>query len=240
MAIVRLGIIADTHYPARVPNLPYDAIEDAFRNVDAILHAGDIASPQVLHELSCIAPVVAVRGDQDHFDLPFERILKFNGLRLALTHGNRSPLQEEFYRLRRIFGYQETEWNHLPAELLARYAPQQVDIIVFGHTLSAFAARRQGIFLFNPGAVYTLSREAAEWQLPREKLLTRRRILKQALQGYQQNPQRPMPPSTLGILEISSQAEVKSQVLDLAPVDYLPSSSQGFYARSALTASNSR
>ncbi|HXU61945.1 MAG TPA: metallophosphoesterase family protein [Polyangia bacterium] len=55
-----LGVISDTHGLLRP-----EAV-DALRGVDRIIHAGDIGGPQILTELSQLAPVVAVRGNNDH------------------------------------------------------------------------------------------------------------------------------------------------------------------------------
>ena len=52
----KLGIISDTH--GRVP----DAVFDAFADVDAIIHAGDICAESVLWELESIAKTIAVLG----------------------------------------------------------------------------------------------------------------------------------------------------------------------------------
>lgn len=54
-----VGVISDTHGLVRP-----EAV-DALRGVDMILHAGDVGSPQVLEALEVIAPVVAVRGNND-------------------------------------------------------------------------------------------------------------------------------------------------------------------------------
>jgi len=54
-----VGVISDTHGLVRP-----EAI-DALRGVDVILHAGDIGGADVLETLSGIAPVVAVRGNND-------------------------------------------------------------------------------------------------------------------------------------------------------------------------------
>lgn len=54
-----IGIISDTHgrFDERIFN--------QFAEVDAIIHAGDIGSPSILHELEAIAPVYAVLGNND-------------------------------------------------------------------------------------------------------------------------------------------------------------------------------
>ena len=54
-----IGIISDTHGLLRP-----EAVE-ALRGVDLILHAGDVGSPEVLDGLKSIAPVMAVRGNND-------------------------------------------------------------------------------------------------------------------------------------------------------------------------------
>jgi putative phosphoesterase len=55
----RFGIISDTH-----GYLPPQALT-VFRNVDLILHAGDIGSATIVPALEKVAPVVAVRGNMD-------------------------------------------------------------------------------------------------------------------------------------------------------------------------------
>jgi putative phosphoesterase len=55
----RFGLISDTH-----GYLPASVLT-SFRGVDAILHAGDIGSSEILSTLAQLAPVVAVRGNMD-------------------------------------------------------------------------------------------------------------------------------------------------------------------------------
>ena len=57
-----IGIISDTHGLVRPQAL------EALKDVDMILHAGDIGSQDVLGTLNEIAPVVAVRGNNDKAD----------------------------------------------------------------------------------------------------------------------------------------------------------------------------
>ena len=54
-----VGVISDTHGLVRP-----EAIE-ALAGVDMILHAGDVGKQEVLDKLNEIAPVVAVRGNND-------------------------------------------------------------------------------------------------------------------------------------------------------------------------------
>ena len=55
----RVGVISDTH--GRIPS----GVLQAFKDVDLIIHAGDIGDQAVLDRLSKIAPVAAVRGNMD-------------------------------------------------------------------------------------------------------------------------------------------------------------------------------
>lgn len=54
-----VGVIADTHGLVRPEALA------ALEGVDLILHAGDVGAPEVLDELRAVAPLVAVRGNND-------------------------------------------------------------------------------------------------------------------------------------------------------------------------------
>ena len=91
---MRLGIIADTHGFLR------PEVFDAFAEVDHILHAGDIGSIALLTELEAIAPVTAVWGNTDGFELrhhlPEVAYPEFLGFEFALLHGHQfgSPTPE--------------------------------------------------------------------------------------------------------------------------------------------------
>ncbi len=53
------GVISDTH------GLLRPSVAEAFKGVDAVLHAGDLDRPDILERLESIAPVIAVRGNMD-------------------------------------------------------------------------------------------------------------------------------------------------------------------------------
>jgi len=59
---VRIGLISDTHGLLRP-----EAIE-FLRGADHIIHAGDIGVPEILEKLRALAPVTAVRGNNDRGD----------------------------------------------------------------------------------------------------------------------------------------------------------------------------
>jgi uncharacterized protein len=57
--VKRVGLISDTH------GLLRPEAKQALVGVSQIIHAGDIGGPEILEELSTLAPVVAVRGNND-------------------------------------------------------------------------------------------------------------------------------------------------------------------------------
>ncbi len=83
-AVIRIGLIADTHGLLRV-----EAVA-ALRGCTVIVHAGDIGKPEVLTKLARVAPVTAVRGNNDHGDwanhLPDYADLRVGALRLHILH----------------------------------------------------------------------------------------------------------------------------------------------------------
>jgi len=112
---VRIGVISDTHGQL------HPRVFDVFHGVDHILHAGDIGAEDVLLELRAIAPVTAVAGNIDGFQLADAGLharVELGGARFFLTHildRPRKPLPEVVRTLRRepadfvIFGH-----SHLP------------------------------------------------------------------------------------------------------------------------------
>ena len=147
-----LGVISDTHVPDRAPRLDPQVLE-IFKatEVMAILHAGDISSPQVLEALRSLAPVYAVGGNRDWYllrGLPGRLDLTFEGIKIGLTHGH-GGLRK--YLLDRSAYYLE---GYRPE----RYEPRilkefpEARVIVFGHTHRALNRWVGGQLLFNPGS----------------------------------------------------------------------------------------
>jgi putative phosphoesterase len=82
---MKIAIISDTHGLLRPEALI------AIKGVELILHAGDIGSADILSQLAQIAPVHAVRGNNDlnlpwATDLPDHLTLNLNGWPTLLTH----------------------------------------------------------------------------------------------------------------------------------------------------------
>ena len=78
-----VGLISDTH-----GHLRSEAAE-AFKDVDLIIHAGDIGKPEVLAELAKIAPIRAVRGNMDGhwaFGLPQTEVVEVGDFLFYVLH----------------------------------------------------------------------------------------------------------------------------------------------------------
>ena len=92
---MRLGIISDTH------GLLRPEVFEVFAEVDHILHAGDIGPPDLLTELETLAPVTAVYGNTDGWDIrsrvPQVASLRLDGFDIVVTHGDQfgSPTPEK-------------------------------------------------------------------------------------------------------------------------------------------------
>jgi putative phosphoesterase len=79
-----LGVISDTHGLLRP-----EAIS-ALRGVDRIIHAGDIGAPEILTALAALAPVTAVRGNNDKGPwaqaIPPTQVVDAAGVLIYLLH----------------------------------------------------------------------------------------------------------------------------------------------------------
>jgi hypothetical protein len=126
---VRLGIISDTHGLLRPEVFPL------FQGVDRILHAGDVGELDLLSELATIAPVTAVWGNTDGFELRDripERIeTRIEGFDFLLMHGHQLgvPTPEKLNR-----------------------AYPSAEVIIFGHTHKPLLTIvDQVVTVMNPG-----------------------------------------------------------------------------------------
>ena len=119
-----LGVISDTHGLLRP-----EAVE-ALRGSDVIVHAGDIGSPDVLRELEKIAPVIAVRGNNDREpwakDLPLSEAFEAGRASIYVLHDvNELDLDP------RVAGF---------------------SVVIAGHSHQPRCEERDGVLFFNPGS----------------------------------------------------------------------------------------
>jgi len=130
---VKIGVISDTHltgYDARLKRLA----DSHFRDVDFILHAGDLVDISVLDAFEG-KEVKAVFGNMDPLSvrtvLPDRLILEIGGYRIGLMHGWGMPynLEQKLFK----------ELGH-------------VDCLVYGHSHKPASKIKNGILFFNPGS----------------------------------------------------------------------------------------
>ena len=119
-----VGVISDTH------GLLRPEVLRVFKGADLILHAGDIGSSEVLEELRTIAPVIAVRGNNDR-DEWAKRIPDFEVVRVGSV---------SIYML------------HDLKEMKLSPPGVNVDVVVSGHSHRPSIERRERILFLNPGS----------------------------------------------------------------------------------------
>jgi putative phosphoesterase len=82
--IIRVGLISDTH------SLLRPEVLEALAGSDFLIHAGDIGNASILEQLSAIAPVTAVRGNNDVGDwaaaLPETDVLQAGAVFIYVIH----------------------------------------------------------------------------------------------------------------------------------------------------------
>jgi putative phosphoesterase len=106
-----------------------EAIE-ALRGCGRIIHAGDVGSPEILDQLSAIAPVTAVRGNVDKGawagKLPETEVLEAGGICIYVLHDL--------------------------AQLDLKPKVAGFAVVVSGHSHVSKQERRDGVLYFNPGS----------------------------------------------------------------------------------------
>jgi uncharacterized protein len=134
---MRIAVLADTHAPRRWTGCP-PAVARHLAGADLILHAGDVCTAAVLHELAAFAPVRAVLGNNDGPDVrawgaPRSLVLDLDSLQVGMVH-DAGPRAGRLRRLRR----------HFPA----------ADLVVFGHSHIPLDLEDEelGLRIFNPGS----------------------------------------------------------------------------------------
>jgi putative phosphoesterase len=123
--MIRIGLISDTHGLLRPEAL------SALRGSDYIVHAGDIGGAgDILETLGTIAPVTAVRGNNDNAPwarrLPATETLRFGEITLHALHDL--------------------------AQLAVEPSAAGIDVVVTGHSHQPRIERRSGVLFVNPGS----------------------------------------------------------------------------------------
>ncbi|WP_306398161.1 metallophosphoesterase family protein [Telluria beijingensis] len=121
---MRVGLISDTHGLLRPQAL------DFLRGSSHIVHAGDIVDPAILDRLAEVAPLTAVRGNNDHGEwaqaLPETATLSLGGITIHILHDLK--------------------------ELAIDPAAQGVRVVIAGHSHKPACEERGGVLYVNPGS----------------------------------------------------------------------------------------
>lgn len=121
---MRVGLISDTHGLLRPQALDY------LRGSDHILHGGDIVDPAILDRLAELAPLHAVRGNNDRGPwaerLPHTLRLDLGGIAICLIHDLK--------------------------ELALDPAAESIRVVVSGHSHKPACSERGGVLYVNPGS----------------------------------------------------------------------------------------
>jgi putative phosphoesterase len=144
----RIGLLSDTHMPQRRRVLP-PALFDLFDGADLLLHAGDVGELWVLDQLSAIAPVIAVHGNDDTADaqreLPYQQVVMVDGLRILLWHSHYPDWDEEMASRKAN--------NVIPQRTVERAQRCGARLAVFGHWHIPLIYETHGVVAVNPGAL---------------------------------------------------------------------------------------
>jgi putative phosphoesterase len=120
----RIGLISDTHNLVRPEALAHLA------GCDAIVHAGDICNQAVLDALAQIAPLTAVRGNNDMGEwatsIPTHATLVVQQVKILVVH----------------------DIADVPRNLY----DEDVRVVVTGHSHKPLVAERDGVLFVNPGS----------------------------------------------------------------------------------------
>ena len=118
---LRIGLVSDTH------NLLRPEVVDWLRGSDHILHGGDICGEAVLAALRELAPLTAVRGNNDRGDwataLPHSETVRFGAVAVHMVH-----------------------------DLKELRLPAGVRVVVSGHSHKPKVEERGGVLYVNPGS----------------------------------------------------------------------------------------
>lgn len=122
--MTRVGVISDTHGLLRPQACAF------LQGCDRIVHGGDIGHAEVLAQLSAIAPVLAVRGNNDKGSWAQD---------IAET---------ELFKVEDVFIYAIHDLALIDIEPSAA----GVQVVISGHSHKPLIERRDGVLYVNPGS----------------------------------------------------------------------------------------
>lgn len=134
---MKIGVIADTHISEASGKLPEEVLR-AFKDVDLIIHAGDLVDLRVLEILGAKSKEVkAVYGNMDPGDvrkrLPEKQVIAIGKHRVGVMHGYGNP--------------------RMLLDILAKeFKSDKVNLIIFGHSHEPLNLKKGDCIYFNPGS----------------------------------------------------------------------------------------
>ncbi len=145
---MKIGLISDTHIPEAMPAL-WPHVFDLFKDVECILHAGDIHDLSVINQLHEVAPTYAARGNGDDGSggrttqpddprLKEAWLLELNGFHIGLTHYVPMPQMPPHLTVSR--------W------IEKLYPGQRPDVLIYGDTHVEQIDEIDGVLCVNPGS----------------------------------------------------------------------------------------
>ena len=120
----RIGVVSDTHGLLRPQALAF------LRGSDFVIHAGDVGDEAILKDLASIAPLIAVRGNNDRAPCA------------------RSVRETEVLRVERASIYV----IHDIAELDVDPVAAGFQVVVSGHSHKPSITEKGGVLYLNPGS----------------------------------------------------------------------------------------
>ncbi len=115
-----IGVLSDTH------GLLRPEVIDGLKDVDHIIHAGDIDKKDIIERLEKIAPLTVVRGNADKEwaeYLPEKAVLNFLDNKIYIIH-NKGKIQDDL---------------------------SDISLVIYGHTHKYSQVEKNGKIWFNPG-----------------------------------------------------------------------------------------
>ncbi|MDY6947656.1 MAG: metallophosphoesterase family protein [Pseudomonadota bacterium] len=120
-----IGIVSDTHGLLRAEALKH------LVDVQSIIHAGDIGAPNVLEKLQTLAPVSAVRGNNDKGNwseaIPESLLFEVRGHAIHVLHDL--------------------------SQIDMSPAAAGVSVVISGHSHKPHVEERDGVLFVNPGSL---------------------------------------------------------------------------------------
>lgn len=127
-----IAVISDTHQIDKYIKLGLEAAKGA----DILIHLGDNVDDVEYLEKNFKGEVYAVKGNCDYSTTyPNERIIEIEGKRIFFTHGH-------------LYGVKNGINN-----IYYRGCELEADVVLFGHTHTAYIERTENLTLMNPGSI---------------------------------------------------------------------------------------